>query len=264
MHRGFTLIEVSIVIVVIGLLVGAVIVGSDLITAAGLRATIKQVEKYNTAVYTFRNKYGGLPGDLFPSQASAFGFFALDDGLEVPNSNGQIDLLTAANPNRAFSGEAPVFWRHLSEAGLINGSFGIAGTSDIDTDGTLSGIVVQIDQSIPPARIGRGNFITAYSSGGANYYEINAITRISAQGVYTVPQPGLLPLEAYSIDLKIDDGGPYSGLVVARGRINLNGELNQLPDVVAPPGVVGCTDGTAYVTSYTEPICALRIELGKH
>jgi prepilin-type N-terminal cleavage/methylation domain-containing protein len=63
-RAGFTLIELSIVLVIIGLVVGGVLVGRDLICAAELRAQISQIEKYNTAVNTFYGKYGGLPGPL--------------------------------------------------------------------------------------------------------------------------------------------------------------------------------------------------------
>ena len=62
-NKGFTLIELSIVLVIIGLIVGGVLVGQDLIKAAEIRATVSQVEGYNSAVNTFRLKYNGLPGD---------------------------------------------------------------------------------------------------------------------------------------------------------------------------------------------------------
>lgn len=59
-NNGFMLIELSIALVVIGLIVGGVLVGQDLINAAAVRAQISQIEKYNTAVNTFREKYGYL------------------------------------------------------------------------------------------------------------------------------------------------------------------------------------------------------------
>jgi prepilin-type N-terminal cleavage/methylation domain-containing protein len=71
-QQGFTLIELSIVLVIIGLIVGGVLVGQDLIRAAAVRGQISQIEKYQTAVNTFRTKYDGLPGDL--SNAANFGF----------------------------------------------------------------------------------------------------------------------------------------------------------------------------------------------
>jgi prepilin-type N-terminal cleavage/methylation domain-containing protein len=72
-ERGFTLIELCIVLVIIGLIVGGVLVGRDLISAAAVRAQVSQIEKYNTAVNTFRAKYGALPGDISATAAAQFG-----------------------------------------------------------------------------------------------------------------------------------------------------------------------------------------------
>jgi prepilin-type N-terminal cleavage/methylation domain-containing protein len=70
-QRGFTLIEMSIVLVVIGLIVGGVLVGRDLIRAAGVRATVTQIEKYSTAAgmvsdSSFAGEIGttNFPGDF--------------------------------------------------------------------------------------------------------------------------------------------------------------------------------------------------------
>src|ERR1700744_2868548 len=74
LQQGFTLIELSIVLVIIGLIVGGILVGQDLIRAAETRAQISQIEKYNSAVNTFRGKFGALPGDMALSVANQFGF----------------------------------------------------------------------------------------------------------------------------------------------------------------------------------------------
>src|SRR6202035_5008439 len=73
-NSGFTLIELSIALVIIGLIVGGILVGQDMIKAAEVRAQISQIEKYNQAVNTFKGKFGGLPGDLAMSTANQFGF----------------------------------------------------------------------------------------------------------------------------------------------------------------------------------------------
>ena len=62
--KAFTLIELSVVLVIIGLIVGGVLVGQDLIHAATIRATITQKERFSTAANTFRTKFGDVPGSL--------------------------------------------------------------------------------------------------------------------------------------------------------------------------------------------------------
>lgn len=267
MRSGFTLVEITTVLVIIALIVGGILIGRDIVAAAGLRATLGQIESYNAAVQAFRAKYGGRPGDLARTEALALGLFTFDAGLNLGNGNGVFDLADPGSPNRPFSGEAPAFWRHLSEAGLIEGAYGTVGNSEVETDGTLTGPVTDIAQSIPPARLGRGNFITVYSASGVNYYEINAIVWISGLGLYRVTRPGLVPSEAYMIDDKIDDGLAASGTVVARGRVGLSGALNQPPDT-APSSTPCVVDVTAtpvvYSLSYREPSCAVRIEMARH
>lgn len=76
LRSGFTLVELSIVLVIIGLVAGGVLVGRDLIAAATIRSTISQIEKYKTAVNTFRGKYGYLPGDIPADQAAQTGLAA--------------------------------------------------------------------------------------------------------------------------------------------------------------------------------------------
>ena len=88
---GFTLIELSIVLVVIGLLVGGVLVGRDLMAASAIRAQISQIEKYQQAVNTFKGKYGYLPGDIPAPEASRFGFSARGTFLGMGDGNGIIE-----------------------------------------------------------------------------------------------------------------------------------------------------------------------------
>jgi prepilin-type N-terminal cleavage/methylation domain-containing protein len=67
---GFTLVELSIVLMIIGLLVSGILVGKDMIRAAELRSITSEKDQFQTAVNLFKNKYLGLPGDL--SNATAF------------------------------------------------------------------------------------------------------------------------------------------------------------------------------------------------
>lgn len=253
---GFTLIEVALVLVIIGLIIGGLLVSQELVILAGIRATISQIESYNAAVNAFREKYGGLPGDLDAVHTVELGLFTLTSGLG--NGNGRLEIAAPSLPNRPFSGEVPVFWRHLSETSLIEGSFGISGSSEIDPNsGNLRGSVTNISQSIPPAKIGRGNYITVYYASNAHYYEINGIFNITAGGAYRATA-SLTPSEAYNIDLKIDDGHAGEGNVIARGVIVVNGALNQNPEAVC---VLDPSDfASDYNLTLTDPGCALRLQ----
>ena len=89
---GFTLIELSVVLVIIGLIVGGILIGQDLIRSAEVRAQITQIEKYNQAVNTFKGKYGGIPGDLNVGMASQFGFNVPGcDAMGLRNGNGLLE-----------------------------------------------------------------------------------------------------------------------------------------------------------------------------
>jgi len=212
--EGFTLIELSIVLVIIGLIVGGVLVGQDLIKAAEIRATVGQVEKYNAAVNTFRTKYNGMPGDLAATQAAAFGLYSsgMDGTTGKGDGNGLLSDSSAVTSYQGI-GETIVFWRHLSDAGLVDGSFG--------QDAYLaSGGVVSTTTNpalyLPTAKMGRGNMFAVATTGGQNYYYLSGVKSLPASGAYTFTS-NITPIEAYNMDVKLDDGAPYTGVVQAHG-----------------------------------------------
>lgn len=104
---GFTLIEIAIVLVIIGLLLGGVLKGQELITGARVRNLISQQDGIKAAYFGFLDRYRALPGDYAQATTNITG--ATVNG----NGNGQIQS----------GAEEVAVWEHLSRAGFINGSY---------------------------------------------------------------------------------------------------------------------------------------------
>ncbi|HEU5046336.1 MAG TPA: prepilin-type N-terminal cleavage/methylation domain-containing protein [Rickettsiales bacterium] len=227
-RQGFTLIELSIVLVVIGLIVGGILTGRDLIEAASVRAQMAQLDKYNTAVHTFQAKYGYIPGDIPEPMASKFGFQTRGTLEGQGDGNGVLEANCGGTPQYrgvGCNGELGVFWEDLSTAGLIDA--GIKGQDQIAgnypaTSGGSGGIIGTLTASssppisawLPFAKIGSGNYVYVYSMNYENYFAVSAVSQLSWE-VFSAASPGITVQQAYNIDKKLDDGLPQSGRVIA-------------------------------------------------
>ncbi len=225
-NNGFTLIELSIVIVIIGLIAGGILVGRDLISAAGARAQISQIEKYQQAVNTFRGKYGYLPGDIPTAEANKFGLAARGDfwggaPLQGGDGNGILDntAMFGGSANYIFScGEAAVLWIDLSQTKLIDSRIVTPSYILAHCGNYVSGSA--LDSFFPKAKINSNSYVYAWSGGygisstpyapdANNYFALSALpNNVTVNTSLTVNQ-------AYAIDKKTDDGLPQHGNVLA-------------------------------------------------
>lgn len=130
MHRnekGFTLVEIAIVLVIIGLLIGGVLKGQAMIQNAKVKRVVKSSDELRAAIYTFYDKYGTYPGDegasSYPPDDTHNGngngqiygnesYYLFEDLVLANIINGTYDGASASTslPNHAFGGQYRVMW----------------------------------------------------------------------------------------------------------------------------------------------------------
>lgn len=283
-HSGFTLIELSIVLVVIGFIVGGILTGQSLIRAAAIQATLTQLNRFNAAAATFRAKYGYLPGDIPGTKAQVYGLYYVTGGLSnttaCGDGNGSIQGWNASPwvDGANFAGEVVMFFLHLSQAGLIEGMYG-AGGAHVTIQGatttggsfstnsnppTITGASTYVNEILPAAKIGLGNYFTIGSYKGNNYYILTGISKmVSSADLITTNN--LTPQDAYTMDQKIDDGAPATGKVFALDTVTNTISIGNAQEVITT-SVNNCVNGgdTAYNianTAYANLLnCSLRFD----
>jgi prepilin-type N-terminal cleavage/methylation domain-containing protein len=237
-ERGFTLVELAIVLMIIGLLIGGILRGQELMENARVTSTIQQSKAYDGAVTTFRDAYSSLPGDIVApgtrlanctvTACTTAGNGDSIIGAALGSKTGTYSSIDASENRR--------FWLHLAVARLISG---------VDASGTATaawGVMY------PAARIG-GGFHVVYTNitgtpGVSGHF---LVLRNGASGTATTAvnegngTSAISPLRAAQIDRKLDDGLPDTGDVVGIGT-------------------TGC-EGTSYTESSEQRNCNLLIRI---
>jgi len=214
---AFTLVELSIVLVILGLLTGGILTGQSLIRAAELRSVVTDFQRFQAAIKSFRDKYQATPGDM----QTATRFWG-DNNTICPDAavtngspgtcngdgDGQIDEAVIAGT----TSESLQFWNQLQLAGLLEGNFsGVVPVANSLIPGT----------DLPASKLANGGWSVNHigAGGGPSNYAVpfgNSLL-IGATTPTYVPWSRLLrPEEAWNIDAKVDDGKPARGLAIAR------------------------------------------------
>lgn len=118
--RGFTLIELAIVLVVIGLLLGGILKGQELIESARARNLMSQMDSIKAAYFAFQDKYRALPGD-YPGALAHANLAGIANGQVGGNGDGVVR-------DTAQARESLLAWVHLSHANLIAGNYQAGGS----------------------------------------------------------------------------------------------------------------------------------------
>jgi prepilin-type N-terminal cleavage/methylation domain-containing protein len=213
---GFTLLEMSLVLLVIGLIIGGMLLGKSLLTTSRLQTVISDADSYITAVANFKQTYQALPGDI-PTASSLWGLDSSCGGSTTGTCNGDGNGQIG---NASYEYEVFRLWQHLSLAGMFSQHMSGSAT----TGGVYSGT---IGVNLPTGSISGGGFYMVWKgtigSGDANYYFSGAPSQFFGHtlifgSAYTnagTSGPILTADQASSIDSKIDDGVPSTGKVRA-------------------------------------------------
>jgi len=197
LQKGFTLVEIAIVLVIIGLLIGGILKGQEMITQAKVKNVVADFTGVATGLLGFQDRYRALPGD----DSGAAARWATAPAAVSGNGNGQLAGAYNADCSGATPPESCHWWDHLRRSGFI------AGNGARQPTNALGGLVgVQLGDA--GATIGPVLGADATGTGG-----FTGLVLCSAN----------LPDKiAQAIDAQLDDGAPATGSV----RAQLQSELN--------------------------------------
>jgi prepilin-type N-terminal cleavage/methylation domain-containing protein len=220
-QKGFTLVEIAIVLVIIGLLLGGVLKGQELINSAKVKNMVNDFRTTSALIYGYQDRFKSFPGDQTQIQLDAnFGAGVATACAPVAagqctHNNGRLD---GDWNSAAASAETFIFWQHVRLANLATGATNVADPNypPRNADGGRLGVESGIDQN------------------GA------AVPFISGmRGSAYVCSDGVLGRYVRQIDTTMDDGNTAGGSVQAVPMGSARG--------TAPTQTANIVDGQQYI-----------------
>lgn len=294
-QSAFTVLDIAIAFVVVGVIIGTILVGEEFVHAASIRATLSQLQQYDSAVQSFRSKYSGLPGDL--ANQLSFGLINASDpvlkdtGLNPGDGNSVVGQMDKGGAPYQTAYEYSYFWYNLYMSGLLYGDKQCIHT--INT--TDSSIGLSQGTCFPLSRVsGTSSASGTYGAPGTmgawtvrfyeygHYFQLLSATGWGGSASADVICGGagknnmfcnsLTAYDARAIDAKIDDGLPMSGNIRAfdASLLNWQGDVKEATTTfntptTGIPGSSNCVDNASGIVEYNVTSkapyrCALNIK----
>ncbi|MBK6638422.1 MAG: prepilin-type N-terminal cleavage/methylation domain-containing protein [Rhodocyclaceae bacterium] len=222
-QSGFTLIEIAIVLVIIGLLLGGVLKGQELINSAKVKNMATDFRNIPLFIYGYQDKFKALPGD--DSSVATTHLGATVNGVTVvaattPASSQGNGVINGAWNSATQTDESILFWQHVRLAGLAAG---------VTTAPTAANILDFLPKNAD------GGFIGITS--GSN----TPVTGLA--GTYIVCSTSILGKYVKQLDVTMDDGNTETGSVRAIANVTA---LNATVVAAAAVASTAIVDATSY------------------
>lgn len=195
--KGFSLTELSIVLIIMGLIIAAVISGASFVNYAKVRALIAHADEHQSHMYGFLAKYNEYPGD-FTEATIYWNAASPEDG----DGDGNIMFLNGSGVQEGYNA-----WQHLA----------LAGMAERDFPGSGGGLNNPVAHTHIPGAVYKGSaFFWANDVVGHDDKNVLVVGKPIENTSGSLLLNGILIQEvARNIDLKADDGNPSEGSVKA-------------------------------------------------
>lgn len=247
-QAGFTMLEMAMVLTIVALIAGGVMATQFVLHSAKIRAQVKDIGQFTSAVATFQTRFNEVPGDMKETSADRLGFTPITgadagqrgcgDGNGIVEGPDNYDHMVDACPGQDY-GEILLVWDHLSKALLLRDSYDEpSDSSELDLGHTL-----------PALRVGSGFVVASRgrTDPALHFHLVDFNT--NPQGFRAVdgnPKGSLSPLEASEIDAKLDDGEPGKGSV----RATLPAQSGDAQGIATPATVPSVNNSCSYEGDY--------------
>ena len=248
--QGFTLVELSIVIIIIGFLIAGIAAGTSLIKQAELNSVVTDLQNYQTAYNNFILRYNAVPGDMrnaetyWPAGATGCSITATECNGD---GNGLITM------SFGVPSEVQSAWRELSLANMISAGIVVIPNGGNDTETYVLGATV------PTSKVTGAGYLMAGASSDLGDFATSpwtdGITNATFIGKVDpdggLDNPALKPEDAFNMDKKIDDGtvsgSDFTGANTGNFRSvdGVTGNCNTAANYVLATTTAACVSGLA-------------------